>query len=537
MSTSNVTPNPMDIGLATGPAPTPAAPSAIQPTPNPAAQPTPQPAQVTPQSGAQPNQPAASNAPDADTAAAKSIPAKLVNDPLVPTQEMATQADLNKNSDAPAHSKLYNSTIAMLGGQRYTSTTDSDGNIVRTPIQPKPWALGLALALSVLSGGMAGMGAKTTGEAAKAGAAQVDKQRAAVQQANAQQDAQAKADQDHKLAVTGANLRNYMTSVNAGKSSMAASQAFGDSYKDWAGFSDGTIPLPPGMTKSDPQWETDATAAVKNSKTNITRDFLFPIGDPKPVYGKDGKQVTVNGIPQVGQIQSVDALPRNVVPGHAGAEGQVGQNGQLLRRVAAIDVHRRIGFCIAQPLGLVDRVGIRRAMRFHLRQDVIARAVENGVDRLDFIGREALTDVGDDRNAAGHRGFKGDRAAQFAGPIKQFRPVGGQQRLVRRDDVFSASQQFEHNRAGRPEAADQQRHDRDFLVAGDPLDVIGQDAGRQDDIARFAQIADHDLLEHQLASRMARNPVAVIEQQACDARADRAQPDDGYLRVLHNGFW
>jgi hypothetical protein len=280
--------------MATGPAPTPAAPSAIQPNDA-------QPEQRAPQSGAQPNQPAAnSNTPDADTAAAKSMPAALANNPQVPSQKIASTIDDNKNSDSPAHSALYKAAIEMTGGQRYTSTTDADGNIVRTPIQPKPWALGLALALNVLSGGMAGMGAKTTGEAAQLGAQEADKQRLAVKTANQDQDAQAKADQDHKLAVTGANLRNYMTSVNAGKSSMAASQAFGDSYKDWAGFSDGTIPLPPGMTKSDPQWETDATAAVKNSKTNITRDFLFPIGDPKPVYGKDGKQVTVNGIPQVG---------------------------------------------------------------------------------------------------------------------------------------------------------------------------------------------------------------------------------------------
>jgi len=57
MSNTPTTPNPMDVGMATGPQPTPAMPSAIQPNDA-------QPEQRRPQSGAQPNQPAAnSNTP------------------------------------------------------------------------------------------------------------------------------------------------------------------------------------------------------------------------------------------------------------------------------------------------------------------------------------------------------------------------------------------------------------------------------------------------------------------------------------------
>lgn len=122
-----------------------------------------------------------------------------------------------------------------------------------------------------------------------------------MKQANQEQDAQAKADQNHKLAVTEANMRNYQTAVNAGKSSMAASQAFSDSFKSITdGLEDGTIVLPEGVSKSDPTWESDAMAAIKNGKTNITKDLLIPVGDPKPVIGKDGQQVIVNGVPQVG---------------------------------------------------------------------------------------------------------------------------------------------------------------------------------------------------------------------------------------------
>ena len=68
----------------------------------------------------------------------------------------------------------------------------------------------------------------------------------------------------------------------------------------------------------------------------------------------------------------------------------------------------------------------------HLGEDEVARAVENAVERLDLIGREALADVGDDRDAAGDRGLEGNRAAQLPGAVEQLGAVLGQQGLVRR---------------------------------------------------------------------------------------------------------
>src|SRR5579863_10230752 len=105
--------------------------------------------------GVQP-QSANSNAPDADTQAAASIPVALINNPAVPTQKIASQIDDSKNASSPPHSALYKAAIDMAGGQRYSTSYDATGNAVRTPVPVKPWQLGLALALQVLSGGMAG---------------------------------------------------------------------------------------------------------------------------------------------------------------------------------------------------------------------------------------------------------------------------------------------------------------------------------------------------------------------------------------------
>ena len=114
------------------------------------------------------------------------------------------------------------------------------------------------------------------------------------------------------------------------------------------------------------------------------------------------------------------------------------------------------------------------------------------VDRLDLIGRQALADGGDDRNAAGDRRLEGDRAAQLAGPVEQLRAVLGQQGLVRRDDVLAAFEQLEHDRPGVPESADQldRRHDARGRRA--PRRGRRQQTRGQRDVPRAGQVRiDH----------------------------------------------
>ena len=78
------------------------------------------------------------------------------------------------------------------------------------------------------------------------------------------------------------------------------------------------------------------------------------------------------GIAHVGRVERVDADAGNVAPMDAGTERQVGQNRQLLRGVAAADVHRRIGLGIAQALGLLQGGGVVGPLLLHLRDDEVA---------------------------------------------------------------------------------------------------------------------------------------------------------------------
>ncbi|HXM59439.1 MAG TPA: hypothetical protein VN950_01195 [Terriglobales bacterium] len=251
----------------------------------------PTPATAAPQSDAQPTD--NSNAPDASTPAAKSIPAALVNNPQVESQKIAAQVDANKNSPAPFHTMLRNAAIEMLGGPQYRTDYKPDGTAVRTPIEPSLAHLGLALAAEVLKGGMAGGNAKDSVAAAQQGAKVAEQQRAAVKQANIDQDAQAKADQNHKLAVVKNNLETHQLAMNVGKQDMEMNQAYVNSYEPVVNMLENHA----GMIKADVP-EDQVQAGLKSGKYNVTKDLFIPHGDPVAIMDpQTGKQKEVNGVP------------------------------------------------------------------------------------------------------------------------------------------------------------------------------------------------------------------------------------------------
>jgi hypothetical protein len=234
-----------------------------------------------------------SNKPDAQTPAAKSIPANLVNNPQVESQKLATQADANKNSPSPFHTMLRHAAIEMLGGPQVRTEYKPDGTAVRTPVEPSLAHLGLALAATVLKGGLAGGNAKDSVAAAQQGAAVADKQRAAVKQANIDQDAQAKADQNHKLAVVKNNLETHQLALNVGKQDLDMNNAFVKSYEDTANM----VEQNPEMIKGDVP-EDQVQEGLKTGKYNVTKDIFIPHGDPVAVMDpQTGKQKEVNGVP------------------------------------------------------------------------------------------------------------------------------------------------------------------------------------------------------------------------------------------------
>src|SRR5205823_14898487 len=73
------------------------------------------------------------------------------------------------------------------------------------------------------------------------------------------------------------------------------------------------------------------------------------------------------------------------------------ENCDLVTRIKAVNVEGRIGFSIAGGLCLLQRLTETNPALLHLRQDVVAGAVQNSINRLDAVGRQRLRDGADYR--------------------------------------------------------------------------------------------------------------------------------------------
>ena len=110
-----------------------------------------------------------------------------------------------------------------------------------------------------------------------------------------------------------------------------------------------------------------------------------------------------------------DALDVDRVEAWPAAEGQRGQQRQLVRGVDAVDVEGGVGLGVAQGLRLGQHVGELAAGLAHRGQDEIAGAVEDAEDALDPIGRQPLAQRLDDRDAAGDGGLEAELGAGALG--------------------------------------------------------------------------------------------------------------------------
>src|SRR3546814_8741627 len=71
-----------------------------------------------------------------------------------------------------------------------------------------------------------------------------------------------------------------------------------------------------------------------------------------------------------------DALAVDIGRGDRRVEGDAGQDGGLGGGVETYDVGGRVGFGVAERLGLLERVGASAAGRVHAVEDVVSGAVD-----------------------------------------------------------------------------------------------------------------------------------------------------------------
>ena len=108
--------------------------------------------------------------------------------------------------------------------------------------------------------------------------------------------------------------------------------------------------------------------------------------------------------------------------------------------IETADVECRIGLGISQRLSFLQNIGEWPLLVLHLRQDIVAGAVQDTVDALYAISAERFAQRLDDRDAARNGGFEIQCDAVLLCKARKLEAVLCEQRLVRGDDVLLGPQ-------------------------------------------------------------------------------------------------
>ena len=225
---------------------------------------------------------------------------------------------------------------------------------------------------------------------------------------------------------------------------------------------------------------------------------------------------------------AADALDVHRVERHRPAEGERRQDGQLVRRVDAVDVEGGVGLGVAQLLGVGQDFGEFPAAFAHLRQDVVAGAVENAGDALDAVGGQAFADRLDHRDAAGDRGLEGERDVVFLGQGGQGGAVHREHRLVGGDHRPAGGERgFHQGAGGAVGAADQFQHHVHVGVGGQRHRILVPAQAGDGHLAFLGAVAGGHGGDGDGAAGAGGDQVGIVAQQLQHAGADGAQAGDG----------
>ncbi len=100
-------------------------------------------------------------------------------------------------------------------------------------------------------------------------------------------------------------------------------------------------------------------------------------------------EAQLGGVGHIAGIEPVDPLGGDAAAGDRPAEGQPGQDGDLVSRIGALHVGGGIGLGVAQPLGLGQHLGVGGPLVGHAAEDVVGGAVDDAAHPLDAVAPRA----------------------------------------------------------------------------------------------------------------------------------------------------
>ena len=147
----------------------------------------------------------------------------------------------------------------------------------------------------------------------------------------------------------------------------------------------------------------------------------------------------------VGDIFAGDfrnAFPIDVFQRNTLAERKGRKNRELIRRVEAFDVRRRIKFGIAEVLCFFKRGLVIRALFFHFRENIIGRAVDDAHQRKYAVRLRAFGQRADNGHAAHAARFEKQTRVHLFRLRFQLVPVFAHEFLVGSNNGFARHKRF-----------------------------------------------------------------------------------------------
>ena len=178
----------------------------------------------------------------------------------------------------------------------------------------------------------------------------------------------------------------------------------------------------------------------------------------------------------VGDVQLADArdaLAVDLVQRHLRVEGETGEDGQLVRRVEALDVRRGVLLGIAERLRVFEDGGIVQTFARHAGEDIVGRAVDDARQRVYDVRLHPVGQGADDGDAAHAARLEVQPRVGAARRALQLVPVFAEELFVGGDDRLAAVQRREDEALGGFDAADHFHDDVHVGVADHLGDVVG----------------------------------------------------------------
>ena len=239
-------------------------------------------------------------------------------------------------------------------------------------------------------------------------------------------------------------------------------------------------------------------------------------------------RVELAGRSKISRRQPLDALGEDVGGPHPRPEGEPRQQAELLRRVAAPEVERGVGFGVALRLRLTERRLERRTLFGHASEDVVRRAVQDAVQRGHPVRGQRLAQEAHDGHPTAHRALEAQRDTLVRRQRKQLLAPLGEQQLVGRDHRLAQLEGLRDQAPRGLDSAHQLDHHLDRRVANHGVCVGHDCSSRQAQRSLPSDVPHRGARDRQSNAALPLDRLAALLEQPDESRPHVAEAQQAY---------